>query len=103
MLSFRIKGGKEAAERFCLSTGIFVLAESLGGVESLCEVPSAMTHAGIPREAREGAGVWDDLVRLSVGVEDGEDLRRDVLQALERAVVGPKLRNGEGGGVNGYS
>ena len=107
MLSFRIKGGKEAAERFCQSTGIFVLAESLGGVESLCEVPSAMTHAGIPREAREGAGVWDDLVRLSVGVEDGDDLRRDVLQALERAVVGPKvgkgLGNGEGGVMNGHS
>ena len=109
MLSFRIKGGKEAAERFCQSTGVFVLAESLGGVESLCEVPSAMTHSGIPREAREGAGVWDDLVRLSVGVEDGEDLRRDVLQALERAVVGGKVGrgvgngNGEGGVVNGHS
>ena len=103
MLSFRIKGGKEAAERFCQSTGIFVLAESLGGVESLCEVPSAMTHAGIPREAREGAGVWDDLVRLSVGVEDGEDLRRDVLQALERAVVGPKVGNGDKGVMNGHS
>ncbi|KAK3167073.1 cystathionine gamma-lyase cys3 [Lepraria neglecta] len=91
MLSFRINGGKEAAERFCQTTQIFVLAESLGGVESLCEVPSSMTHAGIPKEAREKVGVWDDLVRLSCGVEDGEDLKRDVLQALERAVVWPKV------------
>ncbi len=91
MLSFRIKGGPEAAERFCQSTGIFVLAESLGGVESLCEVPSSMTHAGIPKEQREAAGVWDDLVRLSCGIEDGDDLKRDVLQALERAVAWPKV------------
>lgn len=58
-----------------------------------------MTHAGIPKEAREKVGVWDDLVRLSCGVEDGEDLKRDVLQALERAVVWPKvngmIKNGE--------
>lgn len=91
MLSFRIKGGPEAAERFCQNTNIFVLAESLGGVESLCEVPSSMTHVGIPREQREAAGVWDDLVRLSCGIEDGEDLKRDVLQALEKAVVWPKV------------
>ena len=91
MLSFRIKGGPEAAERFCQSTQIFTLAESLGGVESLCEVPSSMTHAGIPKEQRELAGVWDDLVRLSCGIEDGEDLRKDVLQALEKAVVWPKV------------
>lgn len=91
MLSFRIKGGPEAAERFCQSTNIFTLAESLGGVESLCEVPSSMTHAGIPKEQREAAGVWDDLVRISCGIEDGEDLKKDVLQALERAVVWPKI------------
>lgn len=91
MLSFRIKGGPAAAERFCQATTIFTLAESLGGVESLVEVPSSMTHAGIPREQREAAGVWDDLVRVSCGVEDGVDLRRDVLQALEKAVVWPKV------------
>lgn len=96
MLSFRIKGGPAAAERFCQSTEIFTLAESLGGVESLVEVPSSMTHAGIPKEQREAAGVWDDLVRISCGVEDGEDLRADVLQALEKAVVGPKITNGLG-------
>lgn len=91
MLSFRIKGGQQAAWLFCKSTNIFTLAESLGGVESLCEVPSSMTHAGIPKAQREAAGVFDDLVRLSCGVEDADDLRADVLQALEKAVVGPKV------------
>lgn len=86
MLSFRIQGGLEAAERFCQNTRIFTLAESLGGIESLCEVPSSMTHAGIPKEAREAVGVFDDLVRLSCGVEDAEDLKADVLQALQKAV-----------------
>lgn len=97
MLSFRIKGGHDAAERFCQSTKIFVLAESLGGVESLVEVPSAMTHAGIPREQREAAGVFDDLVRVSCGIEDADDLRKDILQALEKAVIAPKLTNGFNG------
>ena len=94
MLSFRIQGGSAAAEMFCQATGIFTLAESLGGVESLVEVPSSMTHAGIPKEQREAAGVWDDLVRVSCGIEDGEDLERDVLQALEKAVAGGKIANG---------
>ncbi|KAK8141546.1 cystathionine gamma-lyase cys3 [Beauveria asiatica] len=90
MLSFRIKGGHDAAERFCSLTNIFTLAESLGGVESLVELPSSMTHSGIPKEQREAVGVFDDLVRISCGVEDAEDLKRDVLQALEAAVSGVK-------------
>jgi len=94
MLSFRIKGGAAGAERFCQHTNIFTLAESLGGVESLVEVPSSMTHAGIPKDQREAVGVFDDLVRISCGVEDAEDLKKDVLQALEKAVVWPKLTNG---------
>lgn len=57
----------------------------------MVEVPSSMTHSGIPKEQREAAGVWDDLVRVSCGIEDGEDLRKDVLQALEKAVVWPKV------------
>ena len=57
MLSFRLKGDQRSAEIFCQSTKIFTLAESLGGVESLVEVPSSMTHAGIPRETREASGV----------------------------------------------
>ena len=103
MLSFRIRGGKEAAERFCQSTRIFTLAESLGGVESLVEVPSSMTHAGIPQDQREAAGVWDDLIRVSCGIEDDTDLQADVLQALEKAVVEPKLHATNGvNGVNGH-
>ncbi|KAL2881594.1 cystathionine gamma-lyase cys3 [Colletotrichum sp. CLE4] len=99
MLSFRIKGGHAAAERFCQLTRIFTLAESLGGVESLVEVPSSMTHAGIPKDQREAVGVFDDLVRISCGVEDAEDLRRDVLQALDKAVA--EQKNGSNG-VNGH-
>ncbi|KAF9736057.1 cystathionine gamma-lyase cys3 [Paraphaeosphaeria minitans] len=107
MLSFRIRGGHEAAERFCQATKIYTLAESLGGIESLVEVPSAMTHGGIPREQREAAGVFDDLVRVSCGIEDEADLVADVLQALEKAVVGPKITNalasnGSGNG-NGHA
>jgi len=94
MLSFRIRGGQAAAEQFCQATKIFTLAESLGGVESLVEVPGSMTHAGIPKEQREAAGVFDDLVRISCGIEDEADLRKDVMQALEKAVVGPKITNG---------
>jgi cystathionine gamma-lyase len=93
MLSFRIRGGHEAAERFCQATKIFTLAESLGGIESLVEVPSAMTHMGIPKEQRE-AGVFDDLVRVSCGIEDETDLVADVLQALEKSVGGAKITNG---------
>ncbi|KKK16227.1 cystathionine gamma-lyase [Aspergillus rambellii] len=87
MLSFRIRGGQKAAHLFCQYTKIFTLAESLGGVESLCEVPASMTHAGIPKAEREAAGVFDDLVRMSCGVEDAEDLKADTLQALEMAVA----------------
>ncbi|KAE9575274.1 Cystathionine gamma-lyase [Colletotrichum fructicola] len=100
MLSFRIKGGHAAAERFCQLTKIFTLAESLGGVESLVEVPSSMTHAGIPKDQREAVGVFDDLVRISCGVEDAQDLRRDVLQALDQAV---KEQNGGTNGSNGVN
>lgn len=82
MISFRIKGGSKAAHRFCQLTKIFTLAESLGGVESLVEVPSSMTHAGIPQAQREKAGVYDDLIRISCGVEDSEDLVDDVMSAL---------------------
>uniref|UniRef100_A0A060TFQ7 cystathionine gamma-lyase n=1 Tax=Blastobotrys adeninivorans TaxID=409370 RepID=A0A060TFQ7_BLAAD len=82
MVSFRVKGGAEAANRFCQRTKIFTLAESLGGIESLCEVPAQMTHAGIPKADREASGVYDDLIRLSVGIEDKDDLVQDVINAL---------------------
>ena len=98
MVSFRVKGGQQAAHRFCQLTKLFTLAESLGGVESLVEVPSSMTHAGIPKEDREAVGVFDDLVRLSCGIEDSEDLVRDALQALDIAVA---EASGKPNGTNG--
>lgn len=84
MISFRIKGGAEAAAKFTSTTQLFTLAESLGGIESLIEVPAVMTHGGIPKAEREANGVFDDLVRVSVGIEETEDLLNDVKQALDR-------------------
>ena len=62
---------------------VFTLAESLGGVESLANHPALMTHASIPEDKRKEVGITDDLVRLSVGIEDAEDLIEDLKQALE--------------------
>ena len=86
MVSFELDGGVEAANAFACATEVFTLAESLGGVESLVEVPASMTHASIPAEEREKAGLSDGLVRLSVGLESVEDLIEDVEQALARSV-----------------
>jgi cystathionine beta-lyase/cystathionine gamma-synthase len=83
MLSLELEGGLEAARRFCSALRVFSLAESLGGVESLCCHPATMTHASIPKEIREPRGVTDGLVRLSVGLEHIDDLTADVLQALK--------------------
>ena len=82
IISVRIKGGFEAAKRFCERTELFTLAESLGGVESLLNHPAVMTHASVPVERRATLGIADDLVRLSVGVEGFEDLRADLDYAL---------------------
>ncbi len=82
MVSFEIKEGLEEAKKVCEAVEIFSLAESLGGVESLIEHPALMTHASIPREVREEKGIKDSLVRLSVGIEDAEDLVNDLEQAL---------------------
>jgi cystathionine beta-lyase len=85
MISFSLKGNKEAdAKKVMESFRIFALAESLGGVESLCGHPATMTHASIPKEEREKVGLVDSLIRLSVGVEDAEDLKNDLAQALGR-------------------
>lgn len=85
MVSFTLKGDDfDAAMRFATNTEIFTLAESLGGVESLVNHPASMTHASIPKEDREKSGVVDGLLRLSVGVEDIEDLLQDVEQALSK-------------------
>lgn len=86
MISFLIRGDKDTARKFCESSRLFTLAESLGGVESLCEVPAAMTHNGIPKKAREESGIFDNLIRLSVGIEDVDDLKVDLTRALEEAV-----------------
>ena len=78
-----VKGGLEASKRFCERTELFTLAESLGGVESLVNHPAIMTHASIPPERRAQLGLFDNLVRLSVGVEDLDDLRHDLEHALQ--------------------
>lgn len=83
MLSFRVRGGYKAAERFLESLRLFSIAESLGGVESLAEHPGRMTHSSLPEKERRAMGITDDLIRLSVGVEDAQDLLDDVRKALE--------------------
>lgn len=86
MVSFELKEDSvERARKFCESTQIFALAESLGGVESLIEHPAIMTHASVPQDVRLRYGLRDSLIRLSVGVEDGEDLVDDLRQALDAA------------------
>ncbi len=82
MVSARLAGGRAAALRMCAATEVFTLAESLGGVESLIEHPGQMTHMSVAGSALQ---VPDDLVRLSVGIEDVEDLVEDLRQALRRA------------------
>ncbi|RRQ46514.1 cystathionine gamma-synthase [Chryseobacterium sp. SC28] len=83
MVSFTFKSGKkEDAIKFLENIKIFTLAESLGGVESLANLPALMTHASIPEEKRAALGITDDLVRLSVGIEDAEDLIADLEQAF---------------------
>lgn len=82
MLSFEIDGGLEAADKFLRSVKVFALAESLGGVESLIEHPAIMTHASVPKERREALGISDGLIRLSVGIENVEDLIDDLENAF---------------------
>jgi cystathionine gamma-lyase len=87
MVSFTLKGDEMSeAVKLMESFKVFSLAESLGGVESLCTHPATMTHASIPKAEREKGGLKDTLIRLSVGVEDAEDLIEDLRQAIEQAV-----------------
>lgn len=83
MVSVYLKGGFDAARRFCEHLHIFTLAESLGGVESLVNHPAVMTHASVPKERRAQLGIADNLVRLSVGVEDVGDLLADLAGACQ--------------------
>jgi cystathionine gamma-lyase len=82
MITFFIKGGLPEARAFLEKVRVFTLAESLGGVESLIEHPAIMTHASIPAETRKSLGISDTLIRMSVGIEDLEDLKADLLSAL---------------------
>jgi cystathionine gamma-lyase len=77
-----VKGGREASVRMMERCKLFALAESLGGVESLINHPAIMTHASVPPERRAELGIADNLVRLSVGVEDVADLRAELDDAL---------------------
>jgi len=86
MVAFRIRGGYRAASKFLESLKVFTLGESLGGVESLAEHPSRMTHSSVPPEERRRLGITDDLIRLSVGVEDTSDLVEDVKRALRASL-----------------
>ena len=84
MLSFEIDGGLREAKAFLENLKIFSLAESLGGVESLTEHPALMTHASVPTEEREKIGITDSLIRVSAGIEDVDDLKEDLEQALQK-------------------
>ena len=85
MISFVVKGGLDAAHRFLSACQVFTLAESLGGVESLIESPAIMTHASVPADRRAALGIADGLIRLSVGIEDLQDLGHDLERAFAAA------------------
>src|SRR5206468_2982464 len=82
MLSFEVVGGVDAAREVARRTRLFILAESLGGVESLIELPALMTHASLPAARRAEIGIDDGLIRLSVGIEEVADLIADLEEAL---------------------
>lgn len=83
MITFFLKGDIKKSKSFLKKVKIFALAESLGGVESLIEHPAIMTHASVPKKVRESIGLKDNLIRLSVGIEDVEDLIKDLEQAFK--------------------
>ena len=84
MITFYLKGGLPVARKFLESVKVFALAESLGGVESLIEHPAIMTHASVPEAQRKALGIDDGLVRLSVGIEDLDDLLKDLKNAFDQ-------------------
>ena len=91
MISFEIEGGEAAVRTFVEHLQLFSLAESLGGVESLVCHPPSMTHAPVSAEALAEAGISQNLIRLSIGLEGTEDLVADVLDALEAARRAPEI------------
>jgi cystathionine gamma-lyase len=84
MITFFLKGNLGQSKKFLSSVKIFSLAESLGGVESLIEHPAIMTHASVPASVRKELGIHDNLIRLSVGIENCDDLIKDLEQALKK-------------------
>jgi cystathionine beta-lyase/cystathionine gamma-synthase len=86
MISFELKGGLDAGTKFLRALRVFACAESLGGVESLAEHPAIMTHASLTPEGRKALGIGDDLLRLSVGIEDIGDLREDLDRGFAAAL-----------------
>ena len=93
MISFEIDGGEEAVRAFVENLRFFSLAESLGGVESLVCHPPSMTHAPMSEEALDEAGISQNLIRLSVGIEDPDDLCSDVRRALNIALTASQVAN----------
>lgn len=83
MLSFDVKGGRPAAERVMTKSKFFAMAESLGGIESLIELPDTMSHLSMTEAARRAAGITENTLRVSVGIEHPDDLIADMKQALE--------------------
>ena len=84
MMSFGLKGGYEAGKKLMDHLHLAILAVSLGGVETLIQHPASMTHAGVSKENKLAAGITDDLVRFSVGIEDVEDIIEDLRQGLTK-------------------
>jgi methionine-gamma-lyase len=84
IISFEIKGGKEEAQAFLNALSWIKIAVSLGDVETLIQHPATMTHAGIPLKERERMGITNGLIRLSVGIEEWQDIWKDLKSALDR-------------------
>ena len=84
MISFGLKGGLEAGRKMMNAVEFCVLAVSLGGIETLIQHPASMTHSKLSPEARKQGGITDELVRLSIGIEESEDIIADLEQALEK-------------------
>ena len=82
MITFFLKGDIKKSKKFLEKVKLFALAESLGGVESLIEHPAIMTHASVPKDVRESIGLYDNLIRLSVGIEHVDDLIADLEKAF---------------------
>jgi methionine-gamma-lyase len=90
MISFELKGGEEEAFRFLNSLKLIKLAVSLGSTESLVQLPAAMTHIGMSKEARAQMGISDKLIRLSIGIEHADDLLLDIYNGISRSISDAK-------------